>query len=322
MKWLCALAGVVLAALGQGAAAQGYPTRPITVIVPFSAGGPTDVLARLVSDHMSRTLTQPISVENVVGAGGTTGSIRAFRAAPDGYTLITGNMGSHAAARIYKQIPYDPTQFEPVGMIAFTPMYVAVRKEFPARNLQEFVDLVKKSPGTVTNGHAGIGSTSHLVCLLLARTAGINTRDVAYPGTGPAVNDLAAGKIDSMCDQAPTIVPQLQSGAVRGLAIVRKERSKATPDVPTAAEAGIADFQATGWNAMFAPRGTPRPVLDKLAAALNSALTDPAIRARIDELGSIAPAPAEATPQWLGEFVRSEMDHWSRVIQAGGVSVP
>ena len=322
MRWWAALAGLVLATSAHGALAQDYPVRPIAIIVPFAAGGPTDVLTRLVGEHMSRTLKQPITVENVVGAGGTTGSIRAFRASPDGYTLVAGNMGSAAAARIYKQIPYDPAQFEPVGMIAYTPMFVAVRKDFPAQTLQDFVEHAKKNPGTVTLGHAGVGSTSHLVCLLLTRSTSVNTREVAYPGTGPAVNDLVAGKIDSMCDQAPTIVPQIKSGAVRGLAIAQKERSKAAPEVPTAGEAGLPDFEATGWNALFAPRGTPRAVVDKLNQALQAALSDGTIKTRVDEFGAVAPSPEEASPQRLGEFVRSEMERWSRIIQAGGVTAP
>ncbi|MDQ4060114.1 MAG: tripartite tricarboxylate transporter substrate-binding protein [Pseudomonadota bacterium] len=315
MKTLIAMVAAAVTTWTATASAQDYPTRPITMIVPFEAGGPTDTLARLVSEHMSRTLGQAITVENVSGAGGTAGSTRAFRAAPDGYTLVVGNLGSHAAARLYKNIQYDPQQFEPVGMIARTPMYLAVRKDFPAQTLPEFIDHVKKNPGKVTNGHAGVGSTSHLVCLFLTKLTGINMQSMAYRGTGPAEADLAAGKIDSLCDQAPTVVPQIRSGSIRGLVVAQQERSQATPDVPTAQEAGLPEFQATGWNAMFAPKRTPKPVIDKLSQALNAALTDEGVRRRIEELGSVPPAKDEATPQWLGDFVRTEVEKWGKVIQ-------
>ncbi len=321
MRRFIGLAAMALAAWTASATAQNYPTKPITVIVPFAAGGPTDVLTRLVGDHMSRTLGQQIVVENVSGAGGTVGSTKAFRSDPDGYTLIVGNVGSHAASQtLYKNLRYDPREFEPVGMVAGTPMYVAVRKEFPAKTFQEFLDHVKKNPGKVTNAHAGVGSTSHLVCLFLSNLTGINMQPVPYRGTGPAMNDLVAGQVDSTCDQAPTVVPQAQGNAIRALVIAEPERSKATPDVPTSAEAGLPEFRATGWNAMFAPKGTPKPIVDKLSQALNAALNEESVKKRIDELGSIPPKPEEANPQWLGQFVKSEVDKWGKVIQAAGVT--
>jgi tripartite-type tricarboxylate transporter receptor subunit TctC len=297
------------------ALAQDFPTKPITVIVPFAAGGPTDLLARLVAEKMGATLRQPVVVENVAGAGGTTGSIRAFRARPDGYTISVGNLGSHAAARAYKNIPYDPRDFESVGLIAWTPVYLAVRKDFPAQTMREFLDHVRQNPGRVTNGHAGIGSTSQLACLLLTKLTGIAMQVTAYPGTGPAMADLAAGKIDSMCDQAPTAVPQVRAGAVRVLAVAQKDRSPFTPDVPSADEAGLPEFHARGWNAMFAPRGTPTPVIATLNKALAAALTDPAVRQRIEELGSMPPGVEEATPQWLKTLVAGEVERWLRTLQ-------
>ncbi|HEX8664372.1 MAG TPA: tripartite tricarboxylate transporter substrate-binding protein [Beijerinckiaceae bacterium] len=311
-----AAAVVMGTAMGwRTAAAQDFPAKPITVIVPFAAGGPTDLLARLVAEKMGATLRQPLTVENVAGAGGTTGSIRAFRARPDGYTVSVGNLGSHAAARAYKNIPYDPRDFEPVGLIAWTPVYLAVRKDFPAKTLREFIDHAKQNPGRVTNGHAGVGSTSQLACLLLTKLTGINMQVMAYAGTGPAMADLAAGKIDSMCDQAPTAVPQVRSGAVRALAVAQKDRSSFTPDVPSADEAGLPEFHARGWNAMFAPRGTPAPVVAALNKALAAALADPAVKQRIEELGSLAPSPEEATPQALKTLVAAEVERWSRTLQ-------
>ena len=320
-RWIGLVAGL-LALWGAAAGAQTFPTKPITVIVPFAAGGPTDVLARLVAEHMSRTLGQQVLVENVTGAGGTVGSTRAFRAAPDGYTLIVGNLGSHSAAyTIYRNsIQYDPREFEPVGMVAGTPMYVAVKKDFPAKTFREFIDHAKKNPGKVTNGHGGVGATSHLVCLFLSSLTGIEMQSIPYRGSGPAMNDLVAGQIDSVCDQAPTVVPQVQGGTIRALVIAEEERARTTPDVPTSKEAGLPEFRATGWNAMFAPKGTPKPVVDKLSQALNTALADDNVKRRIEELGSIPPKPEESTPQWLGELVKSEVEKWGKVIREAGAT--
>jgi tripartite-type tricarboxylate transporter receptor subunit TctC len=315
MRRLIFAAAAVFMGWWTAAVAQDFPTKPVTVIVPFAPGGPTDLLARLVAETMSRTLRQPVVVENVAGAGGTTGSIRAFRARPDGYTVSVGNLGSHAAARAYKNIPYDPRDFEPVGLIAWTPVYLAVRKDFPAQALREFLDYARQNPGRVTNGHAGVGSTSQFACLLLTKLTGINMQVTAYPGTGPAMDDLAAGKIDSMCDQAPTAVPQVRSGAVRVLAVAQKDRSPFTPDVPSADEAGVPEFHARGWNAMFAPRGTPASVIATLSKALGAALADPAVRQRIEELGSSPPSSEEATPPWLKALVAGEVERWGRTLQ-------
>ncbi|MBX9591162.1 MAG: hypothetical protein K2X43_17890 [Hyphomonadaceae bacterium] len=322
IRWICALA----LALGLAPApvlAQDFPSRPITMIVVFAAGGPTDVLARLVADHMGNALGQRVIIENVAGAGGTTGGARGARAAPDGYTLTVGSLGSHAAAAaLYKDIAYDSRELEPVGLIAGTPGYFAVRKEFPARTFQEFLAYARANPGKVTNGHAGVGSTPHLACLLLETLTQMKVTSVAYRGSGPAMNDLVAGQIDSMCDLAPTVVPQVQGGTIRGLLLAQPERSAATPDVPTSREAGIEAYQFTGWNAVFAPKGTPRDAAKKLSDALKAAVSDAAIRKRIAELGAIPATETEMGAEHLGRFVKDEVARWGKVIGEAKVTAP
>jgi tripartite-type tricarboxylate transporter receptor subunit TctC len=315
------LAAACLIGSLAAAAAQSYPSRPITMIVVFAPGGPTDVLARIVADHMGRTLNQRIVIENIAGAGGTTGGARGARAEPDGYTLTVGSLGSHgAAAVLYKNIGYDSRELEPVGFIAGTPGYVVVRKDFPAITFREFADHARAKPGTVTSGHAGVGSTPHLACLFLAHLTGLRFVSTPYRGSGPAMNDLVAGQIDSMCDLAPTVVPQIQAGTIRGLVLAQPERAKSTPEVPTAREAGIPDYIFTGWNAIFAPKGTPKSVIDTLSAALEAALADEGVRRRIEELGSLPPAPDQRTPEKLGAIVRDDVEKWGKVIGAAGIA--
>jgi tripartite-type tricarboxylate transporter receptor subunit TctC len=294
---------------------QAYPSRPITLIVVFAAGGPTDVMARIVSEHMSRTLGQQIVIENVAGAGGTTGGTRGARAAPDGYTLTVGSLGSHAAAPgLYKNMAFDPRELETIGMLAGTPGYVVVRKDFPAKTFAEFLTYAKANPGKITSGHAGVGSTPHLQCLLLASQAGLDLVYVPYRGSAPAMNDLVAGQIDSMCDLAPTVVPQVQSGTVRALLISMPERAATTPDVPTAAEVGLPEYLFAGWNAMFAPKGTPRPVIDRLSQALLVALADPGVQKRIADVGAIPASARDATPEALRVLLAAEIEKWKRIL--------
>jgi putative tricarboxylic transport membrane protein len=309
-------------AMSSGAAAQGYPTKPITIVVPFAAGGPNDVLARLVADHMSRTLGQPALIENAAGAGGTTGSARAAKAEPDGHTLLSGNLGSLAAGfALYKKIKYDPREFASVGMLASTPNFLVVRNEFPAKTLAEFITHAKANAEMVTVGNAGLGSNAHLVCLYLERLAGLKLRHVPYRGTGPAMNDLLGGKIDAMCDSAPNIVSQVLAGMIRALVVAQPSRLAATPDVPSAKEAGLPDFNVVGWNAIVAPTKTPKEIVAKANVALTAALIDPGVRKKIEDLGAIPPKPAEATPEWMAAFLRAEVEQWGKVIREAGVSV-
>jgi len=315
-----ALLALGLALPAEFAAAQTFPTRPITMIVVFAAGGATDVMARIAGEHMGRTLGQQILVENVVGAGGTTGGARGARATADGYTLTVGSLGSHAAAPgLYKNMAFDPRDLETIGVIAGTPGYLVVRKEFPAQSFADFVAYVKANPGKVTSGHGGVGSTPHLQCLLLSSLTGAKFSLVPYRGSAPAMNDLVAGQIDSMCDLAPTVVPQVQAGTIRALLVSLPERAATTPQVPTSAEAGIPDYLFSGWNAIFAPKGTPQPIVDKLSAALLAALADTAVQNRIGEVGAVPAKAAEATPDALRKLLAVEVDKWKRIIAEAGI---
>jgi tripartite-type tricarboxylate transporter receptor subunit TctC len=316
-------AGLLCGVLPASAVAQAFPTKPITMLVVFAPGGATDVLARLVADHMGRTLDQRVIVENVSGAGGTIGGARGAQADADGYTLTVGSLGSHSAApSIYRSIKYDPRELDPIGVIAGTPLYFVIRNDFPAKTFQEFQAHVKANPGKVTNGHAGVGSTNHLACLLLMHITKLEFNAVAYRGEGPAIQDLIAGHVDSACTLAPAIVPHIQGGKVRALMGASLERAALTPDTPSAKEAGVEQYIFQGWNAIFAPKGTPAAVRAKLTGALNAALADPAVKARIEELGSVLPKPEDRTPEYLARMVRSEVERWSVVIKAAGVSEP
>jgi len=283
------------------AAQTDYPRRTITLIVPFAAGGPTDVVARIVGDHMSRT---QIVIENMLGAGGTTASTRAARAAPDGYTIEMGHMGTHAASvALYPNLAYKPdVDFEPIGMAAGTPILILAKKDFPAKDLKEFIAYVKANVDKLNMAHAGVGSVSFTSCLLLNHILRVTPTAVPYQGTGPAMTALVGGQVDYMCDQIVNAVPQIQAGTIRTYAIATAERCPVLPDVPTTKEAALPEFQVSAWNALFAPKGTPKPIVDKLADALNKALDDDNTRKRLLELGSDLPGPQgraqRRSPPW------------------------
>ncbi len=321
MKRLLAMAAIL--ALGiAGASAQGFPARPVTVIVPFAAGGPTDTIARIVGDHFSRALGQQFVVENIAGAGGTTGITRGAQSAPDGYTIMMGHMGTHGAApALYPNIKYNPAKdFAPLGLVAGTPILIVTKKDFPAKDLREFVAHVKANGDKVNEAHAGVGSVSHTTCTLLGSIIGAKTGRIAYRGTGPVLNDLVGGQVDFGCDQIVNLVPQVKAGNIRALAIATKERSPALPDVPTSREAGLPEFEVSAWNALFAPKGTPKEVVDKLAAALDKALDDATVRTRLLELGSVIPDQAGRRPEALQKLVESEMARWLPVLKDIGAT--
>ncbi|MFL1464076.1 Bug family tripartite tricarboxylate transporter substrate binding protein [Roseococcus sp. DSY-14] len=326
LRWIAAACAAWLGWAGAAPAqgqAQDFPSRPITMLVVFAPGGATDVLARIVADHMSRTLNQRVVVENVSGAGGTIGGARGAQAAPDGYTLTVGSLGSHSAApSIYRSIQYDPRELQPIGLIAGTPLYFVVRNGHPAQDMRQFLAMAREAPGRISNGHAGIGSTNHLACALFAHITGVEMNNIPYRGEGPAMNDVVAGQLDSACLLAPAAVPQIQSGTMRGLLIAATERSAGAPAVPSAPEAGVADYIFQGWNAVFAPRGTPEAVVQRLDGALRAALTDPAIRARIESLGSVPATPAAMGPEALRNLVRTEVERWAVVVRAARISEP
>ena len=321
MNWYGrSLTGACFAALCAFVApvqAQNYPTRSITMIVPFAAGGPTDVVARIVTAHMAQTFGQSIIIENVVGAGGTTATTRAARAANDGHTLITGHMGTHAASvPLYPNLAYHPEKdFEPVALLAGTPILILARKDFPPKDLKEFVAYVKANADKVNAAHAGIGSVSHVSCQLLNSILDIKPIGVPFNGTGPAMNALVGGQVDYMCDQIVNAVPQINAGTIKAYAIATPERNPSLPNVPTSAEAGLPAFQAQAWNAVFAPKGTPAPVITRLNAAAAKALDDEGTRKRLLELGSVIPPPADRTPEALAMLVKNEIAKWTAVLK-------
>lgn len=304
--------------------AGAYPEKPITLVVPFAAGGPTDVIARIVGEHMSKTLGQQVVVENTAGAGGTTGSAKVAGAAPDGYTLIMGNMGTHAAApSLYESLKYKPdVDFTPIGLAGITPIVIIAKKDFPAKDMKEFIDYLKANPDKVNLAHAGVGSVSDVTCELFSAQLGLpKINEVAYKGTGPALNDLVAGQVDYMCDQATNSVPQIQAGTIKAFAIATAERSSVIPDVPTSKEAGVPDFQISGWNGLFAPKGLPEDLQTKLVDALNQALSDPDTAKKLSDLGTVIPTAEERTPQGLAAAIARDMKLLDPPLQASGTKI-
>jgi tripartite-type tricarboxylate transporter receptor subunit TctC len=323
-KSLTAVAlGAVLAIATTNANAQTYPDRPINVIVPFAAGGPTDVVARIVGEHMSRTLGQQLVVENVGGAGGTTGMTRVATATPDGYTIGVGNMGTQSAApALYAALKYNPsTSFEQVGIANYTPQTIVAKKDTAAKDLKELLAYLKASSDKLSYGHAGVGSISHVSGVVFNSQFGFKPALVAYRGTAPALNDLVGGQIDYMVDQSLNVIPQIKGGTIKAYAVAAPTRLEALPDVPTTKELGI-DFIFSAWNAMVAPKGTPKAIVDKLADALNKALDDPATVQRYVELGSTAPQGADRGPAGLQKLVDSEMARITPVLKAAMAAEP
>jgi tripartite-type tricarboxylate transporter receptor subunit TctC len=320
MKHVFTSAAVGFAAVisAAGPASAQWPERQITFLVPFAAGGPTDVIARIVGESFARTLGKPVVVENVAGAGGTTGITRAAQAQPDGYTIMMGHMGTHGAApSLYPNIKYDPTKdFTPIGLAAGTPILIVTKKSLPAKTLKDFIGHLKANGDKVTEAHAGIGSVSHTTCTLFHSVIGAKGARVTYRGTGPALNDLVAGQVDYGCDQIVNLVPQIQGGNITALAIATPQRSPALPDVPTTREAGLPEYEVSAWNAVFGPKGLPKDVTDKLVAALDKALDDEATRKRLLDLGSVLPDKAGRTPAALQQLVESEVKRWGPVLKA------
>ena len=320
LNGLVGLTALVIAAAPWDARAQNYPSRPITVVVPFPAGGPSDVVARIVTEQMGKILGQTMVIENVGGAGGTIGSARVAAAQPDGYALLAGSMGSHVSAPVLTpNVKYDSERdFEPIGFTAHAPAVIVAKKDFPAKDLREFVDYLKKNGASVKQAHGGIGSSSHMACLLFTSQAGVQPSLVAYRGTGPAMNDLIGGHVDFFCEQAVSVAPQITGGAIKAYGVSSGERLGVLPNVPTAKEAGV-DYQMSIWAGIFAPKGTPKDVVDKLARALDQALDDPGVKDRLANLGGSIPAQNERTPAKFDAFVRGEIARWSPILKAANV---
>lgn len=321
MKKITLLIAAALALTASGAQAQSrWPERPITMIVPFAAGGPTDVIARIVADNMSRTLGQQVVIENVAGAGGTTGITRGAQAAPDGYTIMMGHMGTHGAApALYPNLRYDPAKdFTPIGLAAGTPIVIVARKDFPAADLKGFLDYMKTNSEKSNMAHAGVGSVSHSTGVLFTSTIGAKPTMVAYRGTGPALNDLMSGTVDFMTDQIVNVAPQISGGTIKAYAIATPERSPALPNVPTTKEAGLPNYEVSAWNAVFGPKGLPPEIAGKLSDALKKALDDENTRKRLLDLGGVLPDQAGRTPEALQALVVSEVARWTPVLKAAG----
>jgi tripartite-type tricarboxylate transporter receptor subunit TctC len=318
---LCAALATLLALPGV-AAAQDFPSRPMTMVIPFAAGGPTDLLGRVIAAKMGEILKQNVIVENVGGAGGQTGSKRVAEAKPDGYTFVLGTVGSHAQGQtLYKHPLYNAvTDFTPVGLIADVPIVLITRKDLPANNLKEFVAYAKANASKMQFGSAGAGSATHLGCVVLNTAMGVNVTHVPYKGTGPAMQDLIAGRIDYLCEIISTAKPQIDGGNVKALAILTKTRSPVEKSVPTSAEQGL-DVQAYTWNAIFLPKGAPDAVVKKLNAAMVEAMHNPTVKDRLQGFGAQVASDDRATPDYLGKFVKSEIEKWAAPIKASGVSV-
>ena len=307
--WLAAAFLLMASGLhGAPAHAQDYPARTITMIVPFAVGGPADITGRIIADIFSRHLGRSVIVENINGAGGTIGALRASRANADGYTILFGHMSTNALApAFYPDLKYDPQKdFEPVGLAAEYPELLVVRKDLPAKDLREFVTYAKANANKLNVGHAGVGSISYIGCLLLNAAIGIKPTLVPFTGTAPVLNAMLSGEIDYECDPVLGTLAQVQAGAVRALAIAAKQRSPMLPDVPTSYEQGLGDFDCAVMYAVFAPAGTPKPVVDKLAAALSEGLDEPQVKKRLAELGADNIVPERRGPRPLADLVKSE----------------
>jgi tripartite-type tricarboxylate transporter receptor subunit TctC len=319
-------AGVLAIALSAtGAAAQGnaqaYPSRPMTIVVPFAAGGPTDVLARVLGEHIRAALGQPVLIENVTGAGGSIGVGRVAAAAPDGYTISTGHFGTHVANGAIYPLKYDLLRdLDPVARLPSNPMLVVTRKNFPAANLSELVAWLKANPGKAAAGTAGAGSGAHIGGAFLANLIGAPVQFVPYRGTAPAMQDLVSGQIDLMIDQAANSLPQVRQGSIKALAVTATARLAAAPEIPTAAEAGLPQLQMEIWNGMWVPHGTPRAIVDKLNGAVLKALADPAVREKLASVGLDGPPADQRTPEALAAFQKAEVEKWWPIIKAAHIS--
>jgi tripartite-type tricarboxylate transporter receptor subunit TctC len=322
MKKMLYVAAVAALALVAPAAAEDFPTRAITMVIPFAAGGPQDTIGRIVSQRMGELLGQSVVVENVGGAGGMTGSKRVADAKPDGYTMILGSVGTHAQNQtLYKHPLYNVvTDFTPVAYLAVTPIAIITRPDLPANNFKEFIAYAKANQAKMQYGSAGAGSATHLACVVLNSAMGTAITHIPYKGTGPAMQDLVGGRIDFLCDIIATAKPQIDGSSVKGIAIMTKDRSPVLPNLATTGEQGL-DVQAYTWSALFLPKDAPADIVKKLNEAAVGAITTPSVQERLAKLGATVAGPDERSPQWLGDFVKSEVKKWEAPIKASGVQV-
>ena len=324
MQLRCATLAFMLAALAAAATAseaqQAYPTRPITIVVPAAAGGPTDTVARLIADPMSRTLGQQIVVENVGGAGGTIGVGRVAKAGGDGYTLLVWHIGQSTAPSLYDNLRYDVfNDFDPIGRITDVPMTIVGKKGLAAKDIGELIAWLKEKQDQVTYAHAGIGSAAHLCGLMFMSALNIKMHAVVYRGTGPAMNDLVGGQFDMMCDQTTGTANQIKAGTITGFAATTRTRIALLPELPTLDESGVKGFEVSAWHALWGPKGLPKEVVEKLTAALQGALQEPVVIERMAGLATVPVAQDLATPAALKAQLESEVAKWGAVIKAAGV---
>ena len=312
--------GFLFFAFSVPVSADNYPSKVITLVVPFSAGGPTDTVARMIAQPMSKTLGQTVIIENVGGAGGTIAAARVARANPDGYTIFLHHIGQATSATLYKNLSYNVlTDFETIGLVTPVPMTIVARKDFPAKDAKEFIAYVKANKDKITYGNAGIGAASHLCGMLFMSAIETQFITVSYKGTGPAMNDLLGGVFDFMCDQTTNTTGQIQGATVKAYAVTSKTRVPSLKELPTLQEAGLKNFEVSVWHGLYAPKGTPKPIVDSISAALRVALKDPVVVKRFAELGT-EPEPADrATPAAHKAHLKAEVEKWAPVIKKAGV---
>lgn len=310
----------VVALCATGASAQTpWPTRPVSLVVPFAAGGPTDVVARSLANSMSKTLGQTVLVENKLGAGGTVAAAYVARAQPDGYTFFIHHNGMATAPALYRKLSFNPlTDFEYVSQAVDVPMTLLARKDFPAKNLQELIAYVKANESKINLANAGLGAVSQLCGLMFERAIGVKLTAVPFQGTAPAMAALLGGQVDLLCDQTTQTIPQIKAGAVKFYGVTTKNRIKALPDAPTLAEQGLKDFEVLVWHGIYAPKGTPKPILEKMNMAVRAALKDPEVVKRMADLGAEIAPDSKLSPEGLQTWLKSEIDKWGPVIKASG----
>jgi tripartite-type tricarboxylate transporter receptor subunit TctC len=315
---------IVMAAFAAGlggAAAQDFPTRTITLVVPFAAGGPSDAIGRLLAQSMSTTLKQQVVIENVAGAGGTTAAARVAKAEPDGHTILIHHIALPAGASLYKNLTYDTVgDFETLGLVNYGPMVLAAKKDYPAKDAKDLFAKLKADGPKTTLAHAGVASNSHLCGLLMQQAFGVKFTEVAYRGTGPAMNDLMSGQVDILCDQSTTAVPQVQGNTIKGFAVTSSNRLDTLSNLPTMKEAGLGDFEFVIWHGLYAPKGTPKKTVDALNKALQTALADSLVKARFADVGTQIFAAAELTPQAHRARLEKEVAKWRDVIAKAGIA--
>jgi tripartite-type tricarboxylate transporter receptor subunit TctC len=316
------IAALAIAAAITGAQAQNFPSKPITIVIPLAAGGAVDTLVRTVIEPMRGSLGQPVLVENVGGAGGTTGINRVAKAAPDGYTISVGTWGTHVVNAFAYNTPYDLAKdFEPVALLPSVPHWFIARKNLPPKNLQELIAYLKANDGKVTAGSVGVAGSSAVCSYYFGKVTGTRTTLVPYRGGAPALQDIVAGNVDMMCDLAANSLAQVRAGTIKAYAVTAKKRWFAAPDVPTVEEAGAPGVEVTNWLGAYAPAGTPNDIVKKLNAAFNAAMADPGVRERIATQGMNLPAAEQQSPEGFAAYLKAEMDKWGAVIRASGIKV-